>query len=142
MGGSLAILALAAVLVVACDSGPDPEQARAYAAQIDDKVARQCGPGYEAFLRRNPPRGAETTLITAPLKSIEIFPPIFFAIFDEREFESFADGYPDDVRDRLIDLKFEVKLAGAALKLDYAQSNWETYCGRMREISQVLKRLG
>lgn len=100
------------VVLAACDSGPDPEAAREYARQVDDKVARQCSPGHDAFLRRAPPPNAQTRMITAPLKSIDLFPPIFFAPFDQQEFERFLAGYPDDVETRVLELTNRLKRSG------------------------------
>ncbi len=136
----LGVLAVAMVLA-ACDSGPDPEAARTYAGQIEEKVARQCQ-GYETFLRRAPPRSAETRMITAPLKLIELFPPIFFAPFDEQEFERFLAGYPDDVEAQVADLTRRLKRSGSDLQRDYGQPTWQNYCNLMREMSRTLRSLG
>ncbi|MDA1059250.1 MAG: hypothetical protein O3C65_11235 [Proteobacteria bacterium] len=137
----VAISLLLVGLLAACD-GPDPDSARLYSNQINEKIAQQCGPGYEAFVRRVPAPTSETRAIDAPLKSIDLFPPIFFAPLDQLAFESFTRGYPDDVRDRLLDLKGTLIRAGAALKSDFARPKWQGYCDRMQEMSRTLRNLG
>ena len=133
---------VAAGFVAACDAGPDPEAARGYADQIDAKVAQQCGPGHQAFVRRFPAQSSETRGIDAPLKSIHLFPPMFFAPFDQQEFETFAGGYGDEVRDRLLDLRSNLVRTGTALKNSYAQPNWQAYCDGMKQMARTLRNMG
>ncbi len=135
-------LLLALMALAACDSGPDPETARLYASQVDDKIDRQCVGGHEAFLRRAPTRPSDARMISAPLKSIHLFPPIFFAPFDEQEFERFLHGYPDEVEERVVDLANRLKRSGSNLKLDYSQPTWQAYCDLMREMARTLRSLG
>jgi len=135
-------LIVSLALLAACDSGPDPETARLYAGQVDDKIDRQCGGGYETFIRNAPARGADARMITAPLKSIHLFPPIFFAPFDEQEFERFLGGYPDAVEEEVIALTNRLKRSGSNLKLDYSQPTWQAYCDLMREMARTLRSLG
>ena len=126
--------------LVSCD-GPDPDSARLYAGQVDEKIAVQCQRGYEAFVRRYPPPTSETRGIDGPLKSIDLFPQIFFAPLDQQAFDAFARGYPDDVSDRILGLKDALVRAGAVLKNDFARPNWQAYCDGMQQMARTLRNL-
>jgi hypothetical protein len=139
---SLILVVAASFFLAACDGGPDPEAARGYATQVTDKAAKQCAAGHQTFLRRYPPQTSSTRGIDAPLKSIDLFPPIFFAPFDQQEFDRFAGGYEDDVRDRLLNMRGALVRTGTALKNDYAEVNWQAYCDGMRQMARVLRNLG
>jgi hypothetical protein len=139
---ALVFAIVAASFVAACDAGPDPEAARGYATQIDAKAARQCGRGYQAFVGRFAAQNSETRGIDAPLKSLDLFPPMFFAPFDQQEFESFAGGYGDEVRDRLLGLRSNLVRTGTALKNDYVQPNWQAYCDGMKQMARTLRNMG
>ena len=130
-----------AAFLVACD-GPDPDSARLYASQVDEKMAAHCQRGYEAFARRFPPPTSETRGIDAPLKSIDLFPQIFFAPLDQQAFDTLARGYPDDVRDRIQELKGALIRSGAVLKNDFARPNWQAYCDGMQQMARMLRNLG
>jgi len=138
----LVLAGLATLFLAACDGGPDPEAARGYATQIDEKAAKQCAAGYQTFLRRFPAQTSDTRGIDAPLKSIDLFPPMFFAPFDQQEFETFAGGYADDVRDRLLNQRSTLVRTGTTLKNDYAEANWRAYCDGMRQMARTLRNLG
>ncbi len=138
----LTLAVLIALFVAACDGGPDPEAAGDYARQIDEKAAKQCAAGYQTFVRRFPQQTSDTRGIDAPLKSIDLFPPIFFAPFDQQEFEGFAGKYADDIRDRLLNQRSAMVRTGMALKNDYAQPNWQVYCDGMKQMARTLRNLG
>ncbi|MAG95840.1 MAG: hypothetical protein CMM08_04020 [Rhodospirillaceae bacterium] len=137
VGAGLALLA--ALTLTAC-GGPDPGQAKVYAAEIDIVHKKNCTIAFKDFHWRYGHSGRKT-LSDTKLGSVDLWPRFAFIALDKREFLIWADAFPADTKAEIYEHNKAYRAAGAALRKDVTQVAWVKYCDVSTKTAGFLRSL-
>ena len=137
---ALAVLALPALLALAGCGGPDPNQAKVYAAEIDVVHDKNCTIPFKDFHWKYGHSGRKT-LSDTKLGSVDLWPRFAFIALDKREFRIWADAFPADVKAAIYEHNKAYRAAGAALRKDVSQVVWMKYCDVSTKNAAFLRSL-
>ncbi|HJM50153.1 MAG TPA: hypothetical protein QGF63_09925 [Alphaproteobacteria bacterium] len=136
----LVLPALLALLALAGCGGPDPGQAKVYAAEIDIVHDKNCTIPFKDFHWKFGHSGRKT-LSDTKLGSVDLWPRFAFIALDKREFRIWADAFPAEPRAAIFAHSKAYRAAGAALRKDVTEVGWLKYCDASTKMAAFLRGL-